>query len=365
MIRKRIITSLDNVKMTEDRKDIVLHRILEKADIERDSKKRSLSMKKNNARKYIAAVAAVAVIVVGILVAYPMIGRDYQNVSIKPEQPEGAGANSPSIDESPAGDGIGFGDETIPLTNLTLETKFDEPVSLTIAKQESVQFTEEDKETIINNLDKNGWKDVSGALTSFQSDTEFMLNLSQPETYDYSVHGEKDEVPNFSITEEHVEYSKQFLADSGIVELLQGYGVELSDQPNKAHTTLFYGYYEGYRTETYLRLHFSPDGTLEDAQIYAVHFKEAFPASNVLPLEEAIKNAFYSSECTGLGDDQYAVIGVDVVYKSGLPFYELKLKSKKNDTIMNGYALAVGYNEIETDEELNAALEDLMLNGIW
>ena len=365
MMKNRIVASLDNVKMPAVRKDIVLNSLLKKADVQRDSQERYLFMKRKKNGIIFVSIAAVAVIAVAVIIIYPLMTNNYQEVSQNPEGAQGDALKTTMTDDMPAGGSVEFGEETIPLTNLEIKTEYDEPSHLYIAKQSSIQFTEEDKDTVIKSLEENEWENVSGRITGIQSDTQFILNFSQPETYDYSVHGEKDEVPNFSATEEHVEFSKQFLTDSGIAELLKKYDVELAEQPKIEHTTLFYGQYEGFRTETYLRLHFSPDGTLEDAQLYAVSFEDAVVTENVLPLEEAVKDAFYCSECTGLGDDKYSIIGVEVVYKSGLPFYELELNNEQNGMTMSGYALAVDYSELESNEELKKAFDNLMEEGIW
>lgn len=366
MIEDRIVTSLDKVKIPTDRKDIVLNNLIEKAEVQRNLLERNLLMKRKKVGKYVASIATIAVLVVAVLIVYPLMMNEHQEVSMNPEGAQEEALKTSMNNEMPSGGSVEFGEETIPLTNLEIETEYDEPSDLYIAKQSSVQLTEEDMETIIHNLTETGWNDVTGRLSSFQSDTQFVLNLSQPETFDYSSLGEKDEIPNFTATEKHVEFAKQFLNDSGIINVLKGHGVELSNQPSdETFATLFYGYYQGFRTETYLRLHFSPDGTLGDAQLYVVSFEDPLLTSKILPLEEAIKDAFYCSVCTGLGDDKYSIISVEAVYKSGLPFYELELHNEQNGTIMNGYALAVDYNEIESDEELMKVFDNLMRDGIW
>lgn len=323
-------------------------------------------MKKKNYRKYVASFAAIAILAIVVLVTYPLLNKDGKKISAKSAQTEDSKIEQQINNEPADARCMEYGDYTIPLTTLELEIEYSEPASLKIAKCKSIQFTEEDKACIIQNLEKNGWNNVSGKLSSFQSDTQFMLNFSQPETYDYSAHGEKGETPNFSATAKHDEYAQQFLKDSSIIKVLSGHSVELFDTPSdETFATLFYGNFDGYRTETYLRLHFSPDGTLEDAQLYAVTFEDILVTSNVLSVKEAIKNAFYCSECTGIGSDKYSIIDVELVYRSGFPFYELELTNKQNGMIMAGYALAVEYKDIESDKKLKETFQKLMKNGIW
>lgn len=357
MIEDKIAASLDNVNISEDRKNIVLRNLLKRADAQRESQERRMPMKRRKLGLTFGAIAAFAVIAAAVLAAYPLLTNDYPEVSNNDEQPQGVIVQNTPMGETPSGEGADGGEGTVPLTDLEIIIEYTQPSCLYVAKQSCVQFTEEDMKTVIKNLEANGWENVSGRLSNFR------LNFSQPETYDYSVHGKKDEVPNFSATEKHVEYAQQFLVDSGIIELLRGHGIELSDQPKNEHTTLFYGSYEGYRTQTYLRLHFSPDGTLEDAQLYAVSLEGALLTESILPLEEAIRDAFYSSECSWMGDYKYSITGVEVVYISGLPFYELELSNEQSTMI--GYTLAVDYSEIESDEEIKKVFDDLMSEGIW
>ncbi len=325
-------------------------------------------MKRSNFKKYVLSFSGVAIILVGLLIVLPILIRDQQELSLQNE----GGSKQPIDEEMAAGGDINeeaaVGEDicgTIPLTNLIIETDYRKPSSLYIGKQYSVRFSEEDKETIIKNLTEHGWNNVTGKLTYFDSKNQSMLNFFQPETYDDSNDGKKDE-SNFAATEKHIQFAQKFLEDSGIVKLLQGYNIELSNKPSdETFATVFYAYFEGFRTETYLRVQFSPDGTLEDAQLYAVELEKANNTHNVLSLEEAIKNAFYSSESTNIGDDEYLITGVNVIYKSGFPFYELKLKSNKNNMVMDGYALAVDYNEIKDDKELSIAFESLKQKSIW
>jgi hypothetical protein len=230
-----------------------------------------------------------------------------------------------------------------------------------VAQQTPVPFTDDDISDILDSLAARGWKNVSRVAHDFPG----MLNFTQPQTYDYDGSA-ADKGDDISGSPEHKAWVAKFLADSGIAAVLRRYGTEISPTPDdNAHLTLFWGYVGGYRTETYLRIFFTPDGTLSDAQLYAVRLEPLFNTDAVLPLEDAIQNAFYCGESTGLGDQPYTITHVGIVYQSGLPFYALSLGTDSMGGPFVGYALAVDEDALRADAGAYAAYEALLENGIW
>ena len=219
---------------------------------------------------------------------------------------------------------------------------------------------------ILESLEDNGWKDVSRVPNSFPG----MLNFTQPETYDFGDDKQKsaDFMADFSGSDEHRAMGEKFLADSGIADVLHRYNTEMSPTPgDDKHATLFWGYAYGYRTETYLRLHFTPDGTLSEAQLYAVQLEPLFETSNFLPLEQAIKQAFRSrgeSHVTSPDGQPLTVAGAEVIYCGGFPFYKLLDNDGKAETWI-GYAPAVSEDALRANADAYGAYEKLMANGLF
>ncbi len=312
-------------------------------------------MKKKFVRRFAAGAAAALVVAAAALIIF---------LHPTPATPVPEGA-LPTTSEAPAGGDVSG--NIILLSNLTLADglaeSFTAPDSLMIARQTPVAFTDEDVAEILESLEAHGWQDVSRVSHDFPG----MLNFTQPQTYDYDGYA-KDKGEDISGSAQHKAWGAKFLADSSIADVLRRYGTEISVSPgDEEFATLFWGYVNEYRTETYLRLHFTPDGTLGDAQLYAVQLEPLFETSEVLPLEEAVKHAFYSrneSYRTSPDDRLLTVSRAEIIYCGGFPFYKLLGGDGKAETSI-GYALAVSEDALREDADAYAAYEKLMESGIF
>lgn len=348
MKNNRITSSLEHIRMPEHHRQPLLDSLLAQAKQAR----REESMKKKFVRRFAAGVAAALVVAAAALIIF---------LHPTPATPVPEGA-LPTASEAPAGGDISG--NIILLSNLTLADglaeSFTAPDSLMIARQTPVAFTNEDISVILESLESHGWQDVSRVSHDFPG----MLNFTQPQTYDYDGYA-KDKGEDISGSAQHKAWGAKFLADSSIADVLRRYGTEISVSPgDEEFATLFWGYVNEYRTETYLRLHFTPDGTLGDAQLYAVQLKP-FIDADVLPLTEAIKYAFYCSECTSFGDDPFTVTETEIVYRNGIPFYSLTLHNDEMVGLFVGYSLAVSEDALHADPDAYAAYKTLLENGIW
>ncbi len=352
MKKNQIAASLQHIRMPDHRRAPVLKSLLAQAT----HADREDDMKKKHFWRYTMGTAAAFAVTAAALALF---------LPRTPELPAPP-QTRPVASEAPAG-----GDDRgniILLSNLTLTDGlaecFDIPETLTVTRQTPVNFTDEDVAQILESLEHNGWKDVSRVPNGFPG----MLNLTQPETFDFGddKQASADFMASFSGSDEHRSMGKRFLEDSGIADVLRRYGTDISATPGgEEHATLFWGYVNGYRTETYLRLHFTPDGTLGEAQLYAVQLEPLFDTDGVLPLEEAIKHAFYNrgeSHVTSPDDRALTVTGAEIIYCGGFPFYKLLDGDGKTETFI-GYAPAVSEDALRAHADAFAAYEKLMDNG--
>lgn len=348
----RIIASLEHIRMPEHRRQPLLDSLLAQT---KQARKEEALRKKYVWRFAMGAAAALAVTAAVLIVLLPLAPN-------KAPAPEGA---MPVASEAPAG-----GDDSgniILLSNLSLADglteSFEVPETLAVTRQKAVAFTSEDVSEILESLKSSGWNNVSRVPHDFPG----MLNFTQPQTYDYDGYA-ADKGEDISGSAQHKAWGARFLADSSIADVLKRYGTKISFTPgDEEFATLFWGYVNEYRTETYLRLHFTPDGTLGDAQLYAVQLESLFETGDVLPLKEAITHAFYSrneSHITSPDDRALTVAGAEIIYCGGLPFYKLLDNDGKAGTWI-GYALAISEEALRENKAAYAAYKDLIESGVF
>ena len=233
---------------------------------------------------------------------------------------------------------------------------FDPPETVELGVFRDAVFTEEEIDAVVQRLLDTGWEDMTS--TNYDGKVVF---FSQPEkdpmAFEEAI-AQKQAGEVYTVTERDVERARQFIADSGLDALIyEETGVELRQEADMTSSVLlFYGYYNGMKTNTYVRMSFYENGDLAEAKLYAVAPEtETVPA---LPLEEALQNA-YGLILYGGGDnyDPHTVTAVRLEYVDGLPYYILTL----DEMLANGpreiRALAVDLSLIEADEDLRAQWE--------
>ena len=229
---------------------------------------------------------------------------------------------------------------------------FDPPETVELGVFRDAVFTEEEIDAVVQRLLDAGWEDMTS--TNYDGKVVF---FSQPEKDPKSLEeiiAEKQEDP-VTVSEADVERARQFIADSGLDTLIyEKTGVELVQEADMTRSILvFYGYYDGMKTNTYVRMSFYENGDLAEAKLYAVDLEtKTVPA---LPLEEALQNAF-GLILYGGGDDYepHTVTAVRLEYVDGLPYYILTLDKMLVNGPMEARALAVDFSLIEADEDLTA-----------
>ena len=232
---------------------------------------------------------------------------------------------------------------------------FDAPETVELGVFRDAVFTEEEIDTVVQRLLDAGWEDMTS--TNYDGKVVF---FSQPEKDPKSLEeilAEKQEDP-VTVSEADVERARQFIADSGLDTLIyEKTGVELRQEADMTNSILlFYGYYNGIRTNTYVRMSFYENGDLAEAKLYAVDPEtRTVPA---LPLEKAMQDA-YGLILYGGGDayEPHTVTAVRLEYVDGLPYYILTLDKMLANGPMEARALAVDFSLIEADEDLTAQWE--------
>ena len=310
-----------------------------------------------------AITAAAAVLIIGVAaVAVPRLTLHPEPAPPVIEEPVAevpvpAQTGEEPVAEGPAGP---VENENIlwyhALTLTTEAAAFVSPETVELGVFRDAVFTEEEIDAVVQRLLDAGWEDMTS--TNFDGKAVF---FSQPEidppTLDEII-AAKQAGEVYTVTERDVERARQFIADSGLDALIyEKTGVELVQEADMTSSVLlFYGYYNGMKTNTYIRMSFYENGDLAEAKLYAVVPEtKTVPA---LPLEEALQNA-YGLILYGGGDDYdpHTVTAVRLEYVDGLPYYILTL----DEMLANGpreiRALAVDLSLIEEDEDLRAQWE--------
>ena len=228
---------------------------------------------------------------------------------------------------------------------------FDPPETVELGVFRDAVFTEEEIDAVVQRLLDAGWEDMTS--TNYGSVVFFSQPEKDPKSLEEII-AEKQEDP-VTVSEADVERARQFIADSGLDTLIyEKTGVELVQEADMTRSILvFYGYYDGMKTNTYVRMSFYENGDLAEAKLYAVDPEtRTVPA---LPLEEALQNA-YGLILYGGGDDYdpHTVTAVRLEYVDGLPYYILTLDEMLANGPKEGRALAVDFSLIEADEDLTA-----------
>lgn len=294
-----------------------------------------------------AVTAAAAVLVIGIAaLAVPRL-------TLHPEP-------TPPVIEEPVGEGPAGpveGENILWYHNLTLTDEaaaFVSPETVELGVFHDAVFTQEEIDAVVQRLQDAGWEDMTS--TNYGSVVFFSQPEKDPKSLEEII-AEKQEDP-VTVSEADVERARQFIADSGLDTLIyEKTGVELVQEADMTRSILvFYGYYDGMKTNTYVRMSFYENGDLAEAKLYAVIPEtKTVPA---LPLEDALKNA-YGLILYGGGDDYdpHTVTAVRLEHEYGLPYYILTLDEMLANGPREAYALAMDFSLIEEDKDLYKAWE--------
>lgn len=145
------------------------------------------------------------------------------------------------------------------------------------------------------------------------------------------------------------EQAEIFLEDSGLSKLFEeedvGYEIE-SITNNGLNESFCYLLYEGKRTGGYIRFIFQDKNVCEECQAY-LYKSILIGSADIIPLESALKNAFYIEKGTDIlvDDTDYNIGNIEIIYVNGIPYYSFSGYGKNSRTAITGYSLAV---DIET-----------------
>ncbi|MBQ5977822.1 MAG: hypothetical protein IJL51_06775 [Oscillospiraceae bacterium] len=260
----------------------------------------------------------------------------------------------PLISEAPAGaseeenilwyHNLSFTDEA---------ASYDSPATVDLCVFRDAVFTDEEIDSAVLRLQEAGWTDMTSTKYHDGSLVFFSQPEEDPKTLDETIEAKRN--PPAGITDADVEHARQFISDSGLDQLIfEKTGVTLVLEAVPARNdVVFYGYYDGLETGSYIRMSFYDNGDLAEAKLYAVVPEKR--TVSALPLAEAKEHAFRGILYGG-GDDYepHEVRSVRFEYRDGLPYYILTL----DETVANGpvelRALAIDFSVIKNDERLHA-----------
>lgn len=231
-----------------------------------------------------------------------------------------------------------------------IQCSFTPPMELTFGVVESLDLTSI-ADTVCANAARMGW----GNLVFSQGDDGALLFY--PANAKVLPGDKYEEQSAFMKSSRPEDLARTFLTDSGIYNQLANHGITLSlDMERQGGGLLFRGTGEGVASDSWVRLSFLYDGSLNQMKVYAVHLADAVTTQAVVPMERAASQAV-SWNSTGLSATQ--VTGAEIRSVSGIPFYAFTCSD--NTT---AYALAVEESALEASPRAKAVYEKLMLTGI-
>lgn len=231
-----------------------------------------------------------------------------------------------------------------------IQCDFTPPAELTFGVVESVDLSAI-ADTLCANAGRAGW----GALVSRQSGDGSLLIYRQNASV---LPGDKyEEQAAFMESSRPEDLARTFLTDCGIYNHLANYGINLSLEMERTEgALLFRGSADGLESESWVRLSFMYDGSLNQMKVYAVHLANPVTTQAVVPLEMAASQAVCWTS-TGLSATQ--VTAAEIRSVKGIPFYALTCTDGST-----AYALAVEESALDANPAARAVYEEVMLTGI-
>ena len=231
-----------------------------------------------------------------------------------------------------------------------IQCAFTPPAELTFGVVESVDLTSI-ADTVCANAARMGWGSLAYSRSEDGSLLFYPVNAKV-------LPGDKyEEQAEFMKSSRPEDLARTFLTDSGIYNQLANHGITLSlDMERQGGGLLFRGSAQGVDSESWVRLSFLYDGSLNQMKVYAVQLADAVTTQAIVPLEKAASQAV-SWSSTGLSATQ--VTAAEIRSVSGIPFYVLTCADGTT-----AYALAIEESALEASPRAKAEYEKLMLAGI-
>lgn len=167
--------------------------------------------------------------------------------------------------------------------------------------------------------------------------------------------------------EECREQTEIFLENSGLSKLFEKEGMEYEIQSeinNGLNESFCHLLYNGERTGSYTRFIFQDRNICEECQAY-LYRSDFIGSADLIPLESALKKAFYIDEVTdtSIDDTDYSIRNIDIKYVNGIPYYRFTGYGKNTRTAITGYSLAINIEMFDDNTDiLYEAIKSFRIN---
>lgn len=291
------------------------------------------------------AFLAVAIIAAVVAIVFLAKKDDTKLPVWEPVYPSSSNGTETSAGGSLSGDSGGRG-----VIIDGIQCAFTPPAELTFGVVESVDLSAI-AGRVCDNARAAGWGQIVSSLSEDGSLLFYRENASV-------LPGDKyEEQAKFLQSSRPEDLARTFLTDSRLYDLLAGEGIRLSlDIQRDGGALLFRGSADGVQTESWVRLSFLYDGSLNQVKVYAVHLADPITTAEVLSLEKAAANAVSWSSS---GSAATQVTAAEIRSVSGIPFYVLTCADGTT-----AYALAVKESVLDESPGARAVYDELMLTGI-
>lgn len=360
-IEKLVKRSLSRIEPPPARKAVMLDTILAQAHTATEPETQKVRNPKPKALIIAAAAVTVAALVVVLL------------ITMQPDYPQSMAVASPIASQPVAEQLAGeYGDpawlHNLVISDEAAKTSF--PQELVLYEDVPIILFEQERAVIDQNAQAHGWQNIK--LTDSRIDGLYFIR--------------PDDGEPLSMTEPsgHEAMAHAFMEDSGLIVLLKSKGMALQLEekepiiiPENVESeektaeganaeSLLWSMVDGLRGSGYVRLSVSADKHVLDCKIFAVK-SVPLMVTQTLTLSEAIENAFIPG---GIGvprdgNQEYTVIEAKLVYKNGVPLYELTLLIEEDTNYHpTAYALAVDKAAIDSHESALAAYARFVDEGV-
>jgi|GEM_PF-5674254 len=146
-----------------------------------------------------------------------------------------------------------------------------------------------------------------------------------------------------------------FFQDSGLQAYLNSKGFILSNKnvgEQDEYTKFYWLDFNGYQTNSYIRINMEDNRTCSECKIYLCESIPIGKADSV-PIEQAMEHAFLINAISSdISNYKYKVNAADIKYINGLPYYHFNATGVDVLLAVEGYAPAISYDEIMSNEDL-------------
>ncbi|MBA7484649.1 hypothetical protein ES707_20179 [subsurface metagenome] len=215
----------------------------------------------------------------------------------------------------------------------------DVPPNMDIYDNEFILIDQDISDELIKNLYDNGW----GKHT-----------FEHVEKGGYFIKS-KEKGSGFLSSNQLMEISQAFINESGLYEFLYDMGIkfEYEIEGNEGQYVAFcYLLKDDRRTGSYIRMIFEGNKICPECKMY-LYDSEIIGNLPTILFEEALDRAFYIFEHSNIKEDHnnYIIKNTKIKYVNGLPYYNFDAFGINTRTAVEGYALAVYYDDLSINPD--------------